>query len=195
MLEKHGTSFSYTVFLIAAVLAGLSAQLSVEVFSVMPRLRSDLGQIQKVDFIGSIARLAVLGALAFVFLNAGVAVVAGSGALLLQYLLSRQYAAGIIDLQAEENAEDRKAMLGFIRARRPTLLFFLPAGADHNFLDHLFWSSRWGGRGGCAWQTSDNFSPSWEIWLPIYVRLRSRAAERITNLFGSTPGLSVELRV
>src|SRR6478735_1732818 len=68
MLRKHGTSFSYTVFLIAAVLAGLSAQLSVEVFSVIPRLRSDLGQIQKVDFIGSIARLAVLGALAFVFL-------------------------------------------------------------------------------------------------------------------------------
>jgi len=138
MLRKHGTSFSYTVFLIAAVLAGLSAQLSVEVFSVIPRLRSDLGQIQKVDFIGSIARLAVLGALAFVFLNAGVAVVAGSGALLLQYLLSRQYAAGIIDLQAEENAEDRKAMLGFIRSQAANAVFFCLQGQITIFLITFF---------------------------------------------------------
>jgi len=138
MLRKHGTSFSYTVFLIAAVLAGLSAQLSVEVFSVIPRLRSDLGQIQKVDFIGSIARLAVLGALAFVFLNAGVAVVAGSSALLLQYLLSRQYAAGIIDLQAEENAEDRKAMLGFIRSQAANAVFFCLQGQITIFLITFF---------------------------------------------------------
>ena len=138
MLRKHGTSFSYTVFLIAAVLAGLSAQLSVEVFSVIPRLRSDLGQLQKVDFIGSIARLAVLGALAFVFLNAGVAVVAGSGALLLQYLLSRQYAAGIIDLQAEENAEDRKAMLGFIRSQAANAVFFCLQGQITIFLITFF---------------------------------------------------------
>jgi len=120
------------------VLAGLSAQLSVEVFSVIPRLRSDLGQIQKVDFIGSIARLAVLGALAFVFLNAGVAVVAGSGALLLQYLLSRQYAAGIIDLQAEENAEDRKAMLGFIRSQAANAVFFCLQGQITIFLITFF---------------------------------------------------------
>ena len=138
MLRKHGTSLSYTVFLIAAVLAGLSAQLSVEVFSVIPRLRSDLGQIQKVDLIGSIARLAVLGALAFVFLNAGVAVVAGSGALLLQYLLSRQYAAGIIDLQAEENAEDRKAMLGFIRSQAANAVFFCLQGQITIFLITFF---------------------------------------------------------
>ena len=138
MLRKHGTSFSYSVFLIAAVLAGLSAQLSVEVFSVIPRLRSDLGQIQKVDFIGSIARLAVLGALAFVFLNAGVAVVAGSGALLLQYLLSRHYAAGTIDLQAEENAEDRKAMLGFIRSQAANAVFFCLQGQITIFLITFF---------------------------------------------------------
>src|SRR5450432_2662168 len=87
MLVKNGASVFYAVLLIAVVLAGLYAQLSLGVLSVVPRLRSDFRQIQKVDFVGAIARLAVLGALALVFLNAGVAALAGSGALLLQYLI------------------------------------------------------------------------------------------------------------
>jgi hypothetical protein len=76
MLVKNGASAFYAVLLIAAVLAGLYGQLSLGVLSVVPRLRSDFGQIQKVDFVGAIARLAVLGGLALVFLNAGVAALA-----------------------------------------------------------------------------------------------------------------------
>ena len=138
MLEKNGASFVYALFLIGAVLAGLSAQLSVGVLSVIPRLRSDLSQIQKVDLMGSIARLLALAALAFVFLNAGVAVLAGSGALVLQYLVLRQYAAGIVDLQAEESPEDRRAMLGFIRSQAANAVFFCLQGQITIFLITFF---------------------------------------------------------
>lgn len=138
MLERNGASFLYALLLIAAVLVGLSAQLSVGVLSVIPRLRSDLGQIQKVDFVGSIARLAVLGALAFVFLNAGVAVLAGSGALVLQYLILRQYARGIVDLRAEQSLEDRRAMLGFIRGQAANAVFFCLQGQITIFLITFF---------------------------------------------------------
>ena len=128
MLLKNGASIPYTLLLIGAVLAGLFAQLSLSVLEVVPRLRSDVRQIQVIDFSGSIARLLVLVVLVFVFLNAAAAAMVGAATLLFQYLLMRRYAAGVIDLHAPENAEDRQAMLGFIRNQAPNAIFFCLQG-------------------------------------------------------------------
>jgi O-antigen/teichoic acid export membrane protein len=128
MLVKNGASVFYAAILITAVLGGLRVQLSLGVLDVVPRLRSDIRQIQRIDFTGSIVRLATLIGLAFIFLNAGVAALVGSGALLLQYLLLRRYARGVIDLNAGENADDRKAMIGFIRNQAPNAIFFCLQG-------------------------------------------------------------------
>ena len=128
MLVKNGASNFYAGVLIVAVLGALYVQLSLGVLDVIPRLRSDIGQIQKIDFTGAIVRLTVLVILAFLFLNAGVAVVVGSSALLLQYLILRRYARGVVDLQAGENPEDRKAMVGFIRNQAPNAIFYCLQG-------------------------------------------------------------------
>ena len=104
MLVKNGASVFYAAILITAILGGLCVQLSLGVLDVVPRLRSDIRQIQRIDLTGSAVRLAILVGLAFIFLNAGVAAVIGSGTLLLQYLMLRRYARGVIDLRAEENA-------------------------------------------------------------------------------------------
>jgi hypothetical protein len=128
MLVKNGATPGYAALLIVAILGGLYVQLSLGVLDVVPRLRSDIRQIQKIDFTGSITRLAALTVLAFVFLNAAVAVLLGSTALLLQYLLLRRYARTVINLKADENAADRTAMLGFIRNQAPNAIFFCLQG-------------------------------------------------------------------
>ncbi len=128
MLTKNGASLSYTLLIIGAVLAGLFAQLSLGVLEVVPRLRSDVRQIQVIDFSGSIARLLALVLLAFVFLNAAAAALVGAATLLFQYLLMRRYAAQVVDLQAPENADDRKAMVGFIRNQAPNAIFYCLQG-------------------------------------------------------------------
>ncbi len=138
MLVKNGASVLYAAILIVAVLGGLYVQLSLGVLDVVPRLRSDIRQIQKIDFTGAITRLAVLLALAFIFLNAGVAALVGSSALLLQYLLLRRYARAVVDLQAEENPADRKAMIGFIRNQAPNAIFFCLQGQITILLITLF---------------------------------------------------------
>ena len=138
MLVKNGASVLYAAMLIVAVLGGLLVQLSLGVLDVVPRLRSDIRQIQKIDFTGSLARLVVLLACALVFLNAGVAALVGSATLLLQYLILRRYAAGIINLHAEENAEDRKAMIGFIRSQAANAVFFCLQGQITIFLITFF---------------------------------------------------------
>ena len=87
MLTKNGATPIYAAILIVAVFLALSAQLSIGVLEVVPRLRSDIRLIQKIDLTGAISRLVVLLALACIFLNAGIAAFVGSGALLLQFYL------------------------------------------------------------------------------------------------------------
>src|SRR5207245_7671426 len=71
MLTKNGASLTYTTLLMIIVLIGLAIQLDVGVLGVIPRLRADIGVIQRIDLIGAILRLTILVFLAFIFLNAG----------------------------------------------------------------------------------------------------------------------------
>lgn len=140
MLTRNGASSLYAAVLIAAILLGLFAQFSLGVLGVVPRLRSDVSQIQKIDLTGALARLIVLVGCALLFLNAGVAVLVGSMAFLLQYWLLRRYAAGVIDLNALENADDRAAMIGFIKNQAANAVFFCLQGQITIFLISFFGS-------------------------------------------------------
>jgi O-antigen/teichoic acid export membrane protein len=140
MLTRNGASGLYAAVLIAAILLGLFAQFSLGVLGVVPRLRSDVSQIQKIDLTGALARLIVLVGCALLFLNAGVAVLVGSMAFLLQYWLLRRYAAGVIDLNALENADDRAAMIGFIKNQAANAVFFCLQGQITIFLISFFGS-------------------------------------------------------
>jgi O-antigen/teichoic acid export membrane protein len=138
LLVKNGASFFYTAVLIVVVLAGLLIQLSLGVLDVVPRLRSDIARIQSIDLTGAIARLLVLVTLMYFFLNAGVAVAVATATLLLQYAMLRKYVAGVIDLDAPENAEDRAAMFGFIRKLAANAVFYCLQGQITVFLISFF---------------------------------------------------------
>jgi O-antigen/teichoic acid export membrane protein len=138
MLVKNGASVSYAAILIAAVLAGLVVQLLIGVFSVVPRLRSDISRIQTIDLTGAVARLLALLLLMFLFLNGAVALAIGSATLLLQYWMLRRYVAGVVDLTAPENSEDRAAMRGFIRSQAANAIFFCLQGQITVFLISFF---------------------------------------------------------
>ena len=138
LLVKNGASFFYTAVLVIVVLAGLLIQLSLGVLDVVPRLRSDIARIQSIDLTGAIARLLVLVTLMYFFLNAGVAVAVATATLLLQYVMLRKYVAGVIDLDAPENAEDRAAMFGFIRKLAANAVFYCLQGQITVFLISFF---------------------------------------------------------
>jgi hypothetical protein len=140
LLTRNGASPLYAALLIAAIVLGLFVQFSLGVLAVVPRLRSDVSQIQKIDLTGAIARLIVLSACAFVFLNAGLAVLISSMAFLLQYWLLRRYAARVIDFKAPENAEDRTAMIGFIKNQAANAVFYCLQGQITVFLISFFGS-------------------------------------------------------
>jgi O-antigen/teichoic acid export membrane protein len=138
MLAKNGASTGYSAILIAALLFGLIIQLSIGVLSAVPRLRSDVTRIQTIDMTGAVARFLALVALMFLFLNGAVALAVGSAILLLQYWMLRRYVAGVVDLKASENEEDRAAMRGFIRSQAANAVFFCLQGQITVFLISFF---------------------------------------------------------
>ena len=138
MLIKNGAPLRYTAILITILLAGLLVQFSVGVLSVVPRLRSDVGKIQLIDLTGATVRLLVLLLLMFVFLNTAVAIAVSSFAILIQYLMLRRYVSAVIDVSAPENAEDRRAMIGFIRNQAANAIFFCFQGQITVFLISFF---------------------------------------------------------
>src|ERR1700730_16765489 len=138
MLAKNGASPLYTFVLIAFVLAGFSIQLSVDVFSAVPRLHSDIGRIQKIDFICATVRLLLILSLVYLFAAAGVAVAIATVSFLLQYLLLRNYAAKAVDLSANENPEDRREIVRFIKSLAANVLFYCFQGQITVFLISFF---------------------------------------------------------
>jgi len=128
MLTKNGASPLYALALVGTVLIALTAQLSIGVLEVIPRLRSDIGLIQKIDLMGALVRLAAIAILVLIYLNAGIAVLIGSSVLLLQFLLLRQYAGRVINMEAAENPHDREAMLGYIRQQAANAIFYCLQG-------------------------------------------------------------------
>src|SRR5947209_20361726 len=86
MLTKNGASSIYALLLIVVILAAFFIQLAVDIYSVVPRLHSHIGRIQKIDFICATVRLLLILGLVYLFAIAGLAVAIASAAFLLQYL-------------------------------------------------------------------------------------------------------------
>jgi len=138
MLTKNGASLSYTLLLIVVVVAGFSIQLAVDIYGVVPRLHSDIGRIQKIDFICAIVRLLLVVGLVYLFATAGLAVAIASATFLLQYFLFRAYAAKVVDLKANENAEDRREIVRLIKKLAANALFYCFQGQITVFLISFF---------------------------------------------------------
>jgi O-antigen/teichoic acid export membrane protein len=138
LLFRNDAPPLYTVVLVVLVAAAVGAQLSNDVLSVVPRLRSDVARIQKIDFLGAIFRLLALLILMYIYLNAGVAIAIATAVYILQFAMLRGYAKTVIDLDAPENDADRNAMLGFVRKLAGNAIFFCLQGQIAVFLISLF---------------------------------------------------------
>jgi O-antigen/teichoic acid export membrane protein len=138
LLTRNGAPLFYTIVLVLLVIAGVVAQLSFNVLTVVPRLRSDIACIQKIDLIGAIARLLGLVLLMYIFLNAGIAIAIATAVYFLQYGMLRKYVSRVIDFDAPENPEDRAAMLGFVRKLAANAVFFCAQAQITIFLISVF---------------------------------------------------------
>jgi O-antigen/teichoic acid export membrane protein len=138
MLARNGAPFAYASLLIGIVLIGFVLQFSIDVFAVVPRLRSDIGKIQIIDLTCATVRLLLIVGLVYVFATAGLAVGIATATFVLQFFLLRSYATKVVDLKAAENAEDRQEILRFVKTLAASTLFYCFQGQITVFLISLF---------------------------------------------------------
>ena len=137
LLARNGAGLLYRSLLVMLVVAGLVPQLSIGVLSAVPRLRSDIGRIQLIDFTAAALRL--IGILAFIWLlSAATAIAVAMVTFVIQFLMLRHYAAGIVDLHASADVEDRQVIVGFIRKLAPNAVFYCFQGQITVFLISIF---------------------------------------------------------
>jgi hypothetical protein len=137
LLARNGAGLSYRLILTGLVIAGLLPQLSSGVLSVVPRLRSDIGRIQLIDFTAAALRL--IGLIVIIwFLSAATAIAVAVIAFITQYLMLRHYTARTIDLHASADLEDRQVIVRFIRKLAPNAVFYCFQGQITVFLISIF---------------------------------------------------------
>jgi len=187
MLVRNGASPLYTLLLIAIVLIGFSVQLSIDVFVVVPRLRSDIARIQTIDFVCAITRLALIVGLIYVFTRAGLAVAIASATFFLQYVLLRTYAAKVIDLKAGENPEDRREIVRLTKKLAANAVFYCLQGQITVFLISFFGQratdvAEVGALGRLAMITAVLMSTLTNIFVPAFARCQDKAKLRVLYL-------------
>ncbi|HJT82399.1 MAG TPA: hypothetical protein VJ719_14490 [Chthoniobacterales bacterium] len=137
LLARNGASPVYNLVLIGLVIAGLLPQLSSGVLSAVPRLRSDIGRIQLIDFTAAALRLIGLVALIWL-LTAATAIAVAMITFVIQYLMLRHYAAHTVELRAGTDPEDRQVIARFIRKLAPNAVFYCFQGQITVFLISIF---------------------------------------------------------
>lgn len=142
MLWRNGASLGYVALLSLLVLAALGFQLTTGVLMVVPRLHSQIGRVQKIDLAGAVARLALVCAACFVFLNAVVAALATVVSMGLQYLLLKRWTTESFDARAPVSAEDLGEMRGIIKSQAPNAIFYCLQGQVTVWLITVFGSTQ-----------------------------------------------------
>lgn len=138
MLLRNGAGISNSLILILFILLGLIFQLNLGVLSVVPRLRSEVSFLQRLDFLAAVFRLIGLLLLALTYLRAQSAIALATLTFFLQNLLLRRYCRTKIDFEAPVNDSDRKAMLGIVRGQAANAIFFSLQGQITIFLLGIF---------------------------------------------------------
>jgi hypothetical protein len=128
----------YAGVITLAVLAGVNAQLLAGVLMIVPRLRSQIDRVQKLDALAAGARLVLLSAAYFIFLDAAVAIFASIISISVQYLFLRRWVADSIVMNAPAIQEDRTAMLKIVRSQAPNAVFYCLQGQMTIWLISLF---------------------------------------------------------
>jgi len=128
MLIGKGAAAYYGIFITAVILASLFIQLNVGILSVIPRLKSHIALIQRLDLITAIFRLLLLIGCYYIYLNTGAAVLVALATFWLQYFLLRKWCVTTVDISAPRSAEDSAEIKKIIKSQFPNAVFYCIQG-------------------------------------------------------------------
>ncbi|BAY60609.1 hypothetical protein NIES22_06680 [Calothrix brevissima NIES-22] len=138
MLLHNGASISYTLLLIAGILIELYFYLTIGVLIVVPRLQSQISQLQRLDLLFSGSRILLIIGGTLTFLNAAIAAFASTIASGLQNSMLRYFVKSSINIKASINQEYKFEILKIVKAQAPTNIFYCLQGQITVWLISIF---------------------------------------------------------
>jgi O-antigen/teichoic acid export membrane protein len=139
MLRRNQVPVSTMVWLIPLTLVGVFFQLNTGVLNVVVSLRQQVGRLQGLVFMGVLPRLALIGLFAALgWLNAPLAVAAGTVALACQFWLLEQWVKPQISATAPLSHEFRKDILSIVKRQAPFTVYFCLQGQIGIWLISVF---------------------------------------------------------
>jgi len=143
MLLRNHASTMTTVALSFLTLIGAYFQLNIGVLSVFMNLRQQISKMQGAVLMSAVPRLAILVIFAAVgFLNAPLAIAAGTAALLGQFIMVRRWVAPHLCERVEPSSEYQKEILAIVKRQAPLTIFFCIQGQLTIWLISVFGSAR-----------------------------------------------------
>ncbi|BAY70824.1 polysaccharide biosynthesis protein [Anabaena sp. FACHB-709] len=138
MLLRNGASISYTILLIIGILIELYFYLSIGVLITVPRLHSQIGQIQRLDLLSAGSRLILLIGGILTFLNAATAAFSSTIASWLKNLILWSYVKDSVAIEAPINEEDKLEIIKLIKTQAPNTIFYCLQGQITIWLISIF---------------------------------------------------------
>jgi O-antigen/teichoic acid export membrane protein len=138
LLIRSGAPRLYAGIITVTVVFGLNYQLLTGVLMVVPRLHSQIRRVQILDSLAAGARLVLLAAAYFIFLNAAVAIWVTIVSVIVQYVLLRHWVDGTIDTKAPVSKEDQSEMIGIVKHQAPNAGFYCVQGQLTIWLISIF---------------------------------------------------------
>jgi O-antigen/teichoic acid export membrane protein len=142
LLLSNGASKLYAGLVTLIVLIGVNYQLLTGVLMIVPRLRSQITRVQKLDSLVAGSRLVLVSAAFFLFLDAAVAIAASIIGVVLQYLLLSRWVRDGIEPTAPVNSDDRRTMVGIVKHQAPNAVFYCLQGQLTVWLISVFGTTK-----------------------------------------------------
>jgi O-antigen/teichoic acid export membrane protein len=125
MLMRNHAPATTIGWLVVITLAGVFFQLNVGVLNTVVNLRQQVGRMQALVFVGVLPRLGLIALLAAMgWLNAPLAVAAGTVAFAVQFWLLKKWVQPQISWSATPSEEFRRDILAIVKKQAPLTIYF-----------------------------------------------------------------------
>ena len=140
MLVKNQAPVATTAVLVPVALAGFLMQLTAGVLGVVISLRQEIRRMQLLGLAAALMRLGLIAPACLIFIDARVAVVAGTVACALHVWILRRWVKTSIEWHAPESADYRSRILSIVKRQAPITIFHCVQGQIIVLLISIFGS-------------------------------------------------------
>jgi O-antigen/teichoic acid export membrane protein len=199
LLRQNGASLLAILGLVLAVLAGSGLELITRIYCVALRLRSEIRQIQNQALTAALAKLAVVAAALFVFINAMIAVVSVVIGYGVQFVMLRRWVHREVDRSAPADSAMHAEIVSVLKRQAPHAIYYCLQGQIAVWLISVFGNSdnvaNVGALGRLAVVFALLSSVTEEVVLPAFSRIQSlgQLRRRYIQIVLSYLGFSVPL--